>query len=529
MKAADIAYLMCHSLLSRISCCMSLEHCKLLIVDAGVFDLPASTLHLLLGLFGTRRKSKIDKGCLSNAASAMTRHSDDSDVIEREALILHRLGTDPSRQSAGKNAEDHRYIDDVNDEEMGIPIRPPSPVLDKTGRPDWLQDGIKAAKSSRRIRLYMGVALILLLVGIFSFALSSSDEEGKGRASKVYQWAGDFWRGSDKDGSPYLFPTNIGYPGPMKTGKPANLANEDTSTATPTRGNSPLNTVIPALNGFDAFHHMGPLTPYQSAPDFSISSAKYRALPASCQVDRVHILHRHGSRYPTSGSPAYLIKKLLRAEERILRFTGPLSFLASYDGDRLGSELLVGLGRQQLFQSGVLHEMEYGHLVEQDLKKHKKLLIRTGSQQRIVDSAVSFLQGMFGEKWHLRTDLEVQVEAPGFNTTLAPNFACPQAYVGKGGEWTSEWQEDYLAKAVERLQPYIQGAKLDPALLGAMQQLCSYDTVAFGRSDFCSLFTEEEWLGYEYGWDLNFFGLYGDGTPVGKAQGVGWVNEVSKY
>jgi hypothetical protein len=54
---------------------------------------------------------------------------------------------------------------------------------------------------------------------------------------------------------------------------------------------------------------------------------------------------------------------------------------------------------------------------------------------------------------------------------------------------------------------------------------CSYDTIAFGRSDFCRLFTEEEWMGYEYAWDLIFFGAYGDGTTVGKAQGVGWVNE----
>lgn len=480
----------------------------------------------------------------------MTRKSDDSDTIEREALILHRLDTGPaSRFSSISKVANERYSDEMmqGDEEMGIPIRPPSPVLDKTGRPEWLENGIKATKTSKRLRLYLFLGLILTVAGIFTFAFSSEDEGGK--THKVYQWAGDFWRaGGGKAGGPYLFPTDIGYSGPTQTGKPAALADEDRYAATPTRGSSPINTALPSLNGFDAFDHMGPLTPYRSAPDFSISTAKYRSLASGCEVDRVHILHRHGSRYPTSGSPAYLIKKLLKEKKQSLKFSGPLSFLEYYDGDRLGSELLVGLGRQQLYQSGVLHEMQYGRLVEQDLQKHQRLLIRTGSQQRIVDSSIAFLQGMFGAKWHSKTDLEVQIEAQGFNTTLAPNFACAQAYNKvHGKEWQQSWQEDYLKSAVTRLQSHIEGVELNATLVNAMQQLCSYDTVAFGRSDFCPLFTQEEWLGYEYAWDLNFFGVstlllysqgrvanimlqnYGDGSSVGKAQGLGWVNEVSLY
>lgn len=32
-----------------------------------------------------------------------------------------------------------------------------------------------------------------------------------------------------------------------------------------------------------------------------------------------------------------------------------------------------------------------------------------------------------------------------------------------------------------------------------MQALCAYETVALGYSEFCNLFTEDEWKGYEYG------------------------------
>lgn len=125
----------------------------------------------------------------------------------------------------------------------------------------------------------------------------------------------------------------------------------------------------------------------------------------------------------------------------------------------------------------------------------------------------------------------MQVEAPGFNTTLAPNFACPNAgrpEMEPGIQWAKEWADDYLSPAIGRLQPFAPSSvKLSGRLLNGMQQLCSYDTVAFGRSDFCRLFTEKEWHDYEYFWDLQFYGGYGDGTPIGKAQGIGWVNEVS--
>lgn len=36
----------------------------------------------------------------------------------------------------------------------------------------------------------------------------------------------------------------------------------------------------------------------------------------------------------------------------------------------------------------------------------------------------------------------------------------------------------------------------------AMLQLCSYETHALGYSAFCNLFTEEDFLNYEYYYDL---------------------------
>lgn len=40
--------------------------------------------------------------------------------------------------------------------------------------------------------------------------------------------------------------------------------------------------------------------------------------------------------------------------------------------------------------------------------------------------------------------------------------------------------------------------KLTVSDVSTMQDLCAYETVALGFSSFCGLFTEEEWLGYDY-------------------------------
>lgn len=147
---------------------------------------------------------------------------------------------------------------------------------------------------------------------------------------------------------------------------------------------------------------MGPLSPYFSADSFGVDNPKYRALPqpksGSCSVEQVHILHRHGARYPTSGAPPAKFASFLKNASKYLQFSGALSFLSKWKY-ALGKELLVPLGREQLYDSGVNAAMEYGRLAAWDVQERNKTVFRAGSQQRIVDSAISWLAGFYGPNW----------------------------------------------------------------------------------------------------------------------------------
>jgi hypothetical protein len=72
-------------------------------------------------------------------------------------------------------------------------------------------------------------------------------------------------------------------------------------------------------------------------------------VPEGCSIDAVHILHRHGARYPTSGSApsAFAAKIHATATGAGFSASGPLAFLDTWTY-KLGAEILTPLGRQQL-------------------------------------------------------------------------------------------------------------------------------------------------------------------------------------
>lgn len=97
--------------------------------------------------------------------------------------------------------------------------------------------------------------------------------------------------------------------------------------------------------------------------------------------------------------------------------------------------------------------------------------------------------------------MSIEIEANNFNSTLASWTNCANAngdLFNLGFDAAANWTNIYLKDAVKRLQKHIKGVELTPALGYAMQNLCAFETVNLGFSEFCGLFTEDEWKGFEY-------------------------------
>ena len=66
------------------------------------------------------------------------------------------------------------------------------------------------------------------------------------------------------------------------------------------------------------------------------------------------MLSRHGSRYPTTGANVFDLGQKIADAAGEFTATGSLSFLNDWTY-ALGAEILVPKGRQELFDSGILH------------------------------------------------------------------------------------------------------------------------------------------------------------------------------
>jgi len=324
----------------------------------------------------------------------------------------------------------------------------------------------------------------------------------------------------------YKFAAN-GHEGPTPTGVPAFLAQTNPAPFASVSyiPPQPLETQVPIsgnVNNSNIFQLFGQLSHYFPNP-IGLGVNEY-PLPAKANITTVYMLHRHGSRYPTTGSGAPTTGQKITNATGTFNATGALSFLNTWTY-KLGAEILVPIGKQEMFDSGVLHQYLYGHLYP----NNGKIIARSTTQDRMTQSAEYFLAGFFGLQWTQNATLELVLEQNGFNNSMAGYYDCPNANnatLEYGNFALTQWASIYLANATTRINKMITGGlNFTVTDVYNMQSLCAYETVALGYSAFCDLFTYDEWQGYEYSVDINFAGNNAFQSPTGRGVGIGWVLE----
>ncbi|EIW53780.1 phosphoglycerate mutase-like protein [Trametes versicolor FP-101664 SS1] len=342
---------------------------------------------------------------------------------------------------------------------------------------------------------------------------------------------------------PSLFPSDIGHAGPTPTGaEPALVATAPSLPihsgaahllAPQTLANHSLRKTpfYDSEQPFDVFQHWGNLSPWFSVPRSVFGVDSPPEAPEGCRVTGMHLLHRHGARYPTGGAsyggPANFSFRLAQSESWKAR--GQLDFLNDWTY-KLGEEILTPFGRQQLYDLGVSMRMKYGFLLHNFTESNTLPVFRTESQDRMLSSALNFALGFFGHPLDGKYQQLITIEEHGFNNTLAPSKTCTNSHDhakgDRGTPYVRQWAEIYLRDALVRLRAQITGVDLVIEDAYTMQQLCAYETVALGYSKFCELFTPAEWEGFDYSVDLHFWYSSAFGSPVARGLGIGYVQEL---
>ena len=303
--------------------------------------------------------------------------------------------------------------------------------------------------------------------------------------------------------------------------------------------------------------YWGPLTPYSdNAPD--LWGVQDTGIPAGCQIEQAHVLQRHANRFPSDSdsdnNQRFGEKVLDSASADAGTFTGPLEFLNTYHYE-MSHGYLTGLGASTEFRAGVSFWNQYGRTLYNasvgqvayeasfpNGTARPKPVLRTTSQSRIYDSGINWSLGFFGASYETLPNPNLTNASSPFeyvvipeggrvNNTLAAYDSCHNSNRVNPGFLGDLDQVSYIPKylqnATARLQQYApSGFTLNTNDTYAMQSICAFESGYLGRSDFCFLFTEEEWQGFEATSEIDYFFDVGFGQPTGRAQGIGYLQEL---
>lgn len=194
---------------------------------------------------------------------------------------------------------------------------------------------------------------------------------------------------------------------------------------------------------------------------------------------------------------------------------GPLTFLPSWvpplDDPTNQVEMLSGTGALEAFKLGVqLQRLGLTHSGTQ-------FTVWAASQQRCVDTAQWFLQGYLSPgHYNVESLGKIVKMADSVNYTFANSLtatnSCPRYVTNE--TFADNYRTSYRSAITSRLNQYIRGYELTEADIGAMMDLCGFQTEIAGSSPFCDVFTASEWKDFEYAMDLQYYYGSGPGNPL---------------
>lgn len=276
---------------------------------------------------------------------------------------------------------------------------------------------------------------------------------------------------------------------------------------------------------FDPLLHLPGISPYFDA----IGSGLNHKAPAHCEVTAASYLVRHAAIYANDGDwERYIepfIKKLdatyNKSKTRRRGWKGPLRFFEKWENPIDDPENQL----EQITPEGVKDSIKVGlHL----LSRYPKLVpttrkIYADKKARTQDTAAAFANA-FPQKVEIE---EIYLNRSSFHAQ-DPHKACKAFSKEPGSHEQGIFVEKYTAPIIERLKKHAP-VDLSQADIMGMQQLCGYESaIRNKKSDICDVFTDDEWMAYEYAWDLKYSYMVGHGNPLSPYLGFPWLNTTAK-
>ena len=266
------------------------------------------------------------------------------------------------------------------------------------------------------------------------------------------------------------------------------------------------------------------------------------APPEGCEVVQVHMMSRHAERYPTKKAGRKQKAVVQRMKDSNKTFEGNLAFFNDWelfwssDDTQLEQLTTTGpfAGILSSFTTGIRLRTRYQHLLEQAdfTPSNKPTTFWASDSNRVIETAKHFAAGFFGIDYTTSNTATLQVISEHSSIgadTLTPGRTClankkdKAEGQQKGYRLMHEYRATYMPAIRERLLNQT-GMSFDDHEIYAMQEMCGFETTVRGRSDWCDVFTRDEFLSFEYARDILHYYRAGPGQRYATSMGWLWLN-----
>ncbi|KAK0865825.1 hypothetical protein LTS02_005118 [Friedmanniomyces endolithicus] len=308
----------------------------------------------------------------------------------------------------------------------------------------------------------------------------------------------------------------------------------------------PFSSVVSGVSAIDLFHRLyrNPLSqlvisPHdppegsKPAPDDETWDIRYHLGGNSPWIPKVSGIVDGGTETPPGCVVDQVHMKANVTLKGELAFANYWDFFMSDPSAHLENLVSTGpyAGTLEAFATGVKLRTRYEHLLDQALARNQTSFWASGSK-RVVETAGYFGAGFFGLDWKQLASLHVipETEDRG-GDTLTAGKTCFK-YLHNADEYGraygyrkwNKWRVVYLPAIIERLSKRNPDITFSQDEVYSMQELCGFELIAKGESQWCDVFTHEEWEQFEYARDLLHYYRTGPGNPYSGTMGWLWLN-----
>ena len=277
---------------------------------------------------------------------------------------------------------------------------------------------------------------------------------------------------------------------------------------------------------FDPLLHLPGISPYFDA----VGAGLNHKAPRDCEVTAASYLIRHAAIYANDKDYEDYMEPFLRklnstiavkSERRRAGWTGPLSFFDKWKNPIDDPEKQL----EQITPQGIKDSKKVGkHL----LSRYPGLVpttkkIYADKKSRTKDTAAAFVKS-FPQSVEV---VEIGNNRSSFHSQ-DPHKACNAFSKEPGDAELAIFMNKYTPSIIARLQPFSPVELKQKDIMG-LQQLCGYESAITGKKSLiCHVFTDDEWMAYEYAWDLKYLHMVGHGNPLSPYLGFPWLNTTAQ-